>query len=436
MAEISSIPLSDLLIDTQNPRLEQPNTGQREALRAFAADSRAKLIALAKDIVSFGMNPSELAIVMPFHDDLKRYVVLEGNRRFTALKALENPEWLVGAMQPSEVDEMRRLSREYQENPVESLQCVIMTRDDAQHWMEVRHAPGRFAGASIAGWTSDDASRFRSRTSKADFQTQALNLLEEAGHLTPAKRRNVPASSFKRLLGTPEVRAKLGIDLQDGMLTLLGERNRVIKALAHVVNDLESGKTKTKNIYTKSQRVAYANGLPSSIVVAPRGKRSAIVVGGKQFVAVRTLKAAAPPRDKLIPTKCALNITDQRIHDIARELRHLSLTQYPNAVSVLFRVFIELSADSYIVRESLGVTKDDKLSKKLLAVTADLVARKQLSSQQANPVRLVCNKDSWLAPSTALMNEYVHNAAIFPAPVDLRSYWDSIQPFIAAIWAP
>src|SRR6185437_7593539 len=139
MPEISSIPLSDLLIDTQNPRLEQPNTGQREALRAFAGDQKAKLIALAKDIVGFGMNPSELAIVMPFHDDLRRYVVLEGNRRFTALKALENPEWLVGAMQPGEVDEMRRLSKIYQESPIESVPCVVMTRDEAQHWMELRH---------------------------------------------------------------------------------------------------------------------------------------------------------------------------------------------------------------------------------------------------------------------------------------------------------
>jgi hypothetical protein len=436
MSEIASITLSDLLIDTQNPRLEQPNTGQREALRAFARDPKVKLVALAKDIVVFGVNPSELAIVMPFNDDLRRYVVLEGNRRFTALKALENPEWLVGAMQPSEVEEMRRLSKTYQENPVESLQCVVMNRDEAQHWMELRHAQGRHPGASIAPWTSDDASRFRSRTGKVDFHTQALNLLEEGGHLTPVKRRNVPASSFKRLLGTPEVRSKLGIDLQDGVLTLVGEKSRVIKALMHVVNDLESGKTKTKNIYTKPERVAYANSLPSAVSVPSLGKGAPIVVGGKQFVVSRTLTTSAPPRDKLIPPRCALNITEQRIQDIARELRKLSLAQHPNAVSVLFRVFIELSADSYIAREKLAATKDDKLSKKLLVVTADLIARQKLTTQQANPVRLVCHKDSWLAPSTALMNEYVHNAAIFPAPVDLRSYWDSIQPFIAAVWAP
>ncbi len=200
MPEIASISLSDLLIDTQNPRLEQPNTGQREALRAFAADQKGKLVALAKDVVAYGLNPSELPIVMPFHDDLKRYVVLEGNRRLTVLKALENPEWLVGAMQHTEVEEMRRLSKEYQEDPIESVQCVVVqTRDEAQHWMLIRHAPQNHGGVSISSWTSDDSSRFRSRSGKIDFHTQALNLLEESGQLTQSKRETPSSIKLQAL---------------------------------------------------------------------------------------------------------------------------------------------------------------------------------------------------------------------------------------------
>ena len=88
MPEISSLSLTDLLIDTENPRLPQPNVGQRDALRALAEHQKGKLVALAKDIVAYGMNPTELSIVMPFNDELRRYVVLEGNRRLAALKAL------------------------------------------------------------------------------------------------------------------------------------------------------------------------------------------------------------------------------------------------------------------------------------------------------------------------------------------------------------
>jgi hypothetical protein len=438
MPEITSLSVPDLLIDTENPRLPQPNVSQRDALRALAEHQKGKLVALAKDIVRYGMNPTELSIVMPLNDDLHRYVVLEGNRRLTAIKALENPEWLVGAIQPGEVEEMRRLSKQYQDDPIESLQCVaVATKEEARHWMELRHTGGQNDGAAIVPWNADDAARFRARTGKAEFHTQALNLLEESGSLLPARRRKIPSSSFKRLLGTPDVRTKLGIDLEEGMLVLRGDQKRVVKALMHVVSDLESGRVKVKNIYTHDQRVDYANKLPSNIVVPPTS--SGASTGSSKSQATTSASKgthSAPPRDRLIPPKCVLNITEQRLQDIARELRKLSLVQHANAISVLFRVFIELSADAYVMREKLAVSVDAKLSKKLLDVTAELVKRKKLTNQQAAPVRLSCNKDSFLAPSTALMNEYVHNVSIFPAPGDLRAYWDGLQPFMVALWAP
>jgi hypothetical protein len=231
----------------------------------------------------------------------------------------------------------------------------------------------------------------------------------------------------------------LGIGQQDGVLSLLGEKSRVIKALMHVVNDLESGRKKVKDIYAKENRIKYANELPANVVVplTTSGGGSAVSSATSRSVPKQSSGSrTAVPRDRLIPTKCALNITEPRLQDIARELRSLSLSQHTNAVSVLFRVFIELSADAYIDREKLAVSVDDKLSAKLLAVTADLISRQKLTKQQAAPVRLVCNKNSFLAPSTGLMNEYVHSKSIFPAPVDLRSYWDSIQPFVTAVLAP
>src|SRR5436189_215030 len=107
MAEPRSIQPSNLLIDAENPRLPQPNTGQREAHRALAEHQQHKLLNLAKDIVRSGLDPSNLPIVTPANDDLKRYVVLEGNRRLVALKALENPDSLVGAVDNSVLGELR-----------------------------------------------------------------------------------------------------------------------------------------------------------------------------------------------------------------------------------------------------------------------------------------------------------------------------------------
>src|SRR5437016_2430947 len=194
MPETISIRPADLLIDEENPRISQPNSGQHKALQALASHQQRKVQMLARDIVRYGVDPSNLPIVMPFKDDLKRYVVLEGNRRLTALKALENPEFLVDAVDRSVLTEIRRLSREYQENPMDTVQClVVKDREEARHWIELRHT-GENEGAGVVPWGSDESARFRARTGGLEIHSQALNFLEDNRYLTPEQRREVPAT--------------------------------------------------------------------------------------------------------------------------------------------------------------------------------------------------------------------------------------------------
>lgn len=439
MAEPLTIPVSNLLIDVENPRLPTPNVGQHEALRELAHDQQGKLIKLAQHIVRNGPNPAELPIVMPF--DERRYVVLEGNRRLAALRALENPDSFVGALTPALVNALRKLSVDYQQNPVEALTClVVKDREEARPWIELRHT-GENEGAGVVRWDAGEAGRYRARAQARVLEPhlQALEFLENRGDLTPETRRDVPTASLKRLISSPLMREKLGVDIDGKKLIIRGNEKRVAKALGYVVGKLASGEIKTGDIYTKEDREKFANSLPADVVVTPSAK-------GGRAVAVKLGAAASPTRapvarlprqrDKLIPRDCALNITDPRIRRIELELRNLSLDNYTNAVSVLFRVFIELSADAYITKTPLPTGIMASLGTKILDVSNDLVSRRKLTLEQARPVRRAAVRDSFLAPSITLLHGYVHSAHIFPAPGDLRAHWDSLQPFFIAIWTP
>jgi hypothetical protein len=435
MAEVETIAPSNLSVNPENPRLGQPNLGQRQTLREIAENQKRKLVNLAKDILENGLDPSSLPIVTPHKSDKGKFTVLEGNRRIAAIKALENPDTFVGVLDSGLLHQLRDLSKQYLENPIDGILCaVVKDAQDAFHWMKLRHT-GENQGAGVVPWNSQDVSRFSARTGGLPLDTQALDFLESEGRLTPEERRAVPATSFRRLLSNPEFREKVGISVSKGELKRLGSKAAVGKALAHVAKDLARGDTKTEHIYTVEDRKEYAAKLPASIVV-----KKTLEVGvspssetpePKKTI---TKRVARPKlREKLIRTDCVLQFPSGRLADIEDELRRLKIDDYPNAVAVLFRVFFELSVDHHIKKHSLPITERDKLIVKGLAVAADLVARKKLTDMQARPVRKACQKNSLLAPSIPVMHDYVHNPDAFPVPGDLRAYWDNLQPFFVAI---
>ena len=441
MPDIQNIRPADLLIDEQNPRLLEPNEGQHRALQSLAEHLGPKLHSLAAHIVTNGMNPADLPIVTQLQD-LPRYTVLEGNRRLAAIRALENPESIRGAASPTVLNKIRQLSRLYLDNPIEEIPCVVVRdREEARIWIELRHT-GENDGAGLVPWGSDESGRFKSRSGASPLHIQALDFLQGHGSLNTDTRRRLPTTSFRRLLGSPAVRAKLGVESVAGALQLHATAPRVAKALMHVVNDLVSRAVKVRDIYTSEQRQAYAASLPADIVVAPTvatSQRQPAATSSPQNDKATSKRRTTTlrKRDRLIPSDCVLSIPSGRVRDIYGELRKLSLETYTNAVSVLFRVFVELSVDAYIDDDaSLNLTSDDKLRKKIESISKALERKKKLNKQQARAIRSANSENSSIAPGTTTLNAYVHNEHVFPAPTDLRQHWSSLQPLLAAIWTP
>ena len=441
MPDFVMVPVADLLLDEQNPRLSQPSSGQREAIRSLAETQGRKLQALASDILDHGLDPSDLIIAMPFGGGAGRYAVLDGNRRLTALRVLENPDLLVDVVPKTTLNAMRRLATEYKNTPVHEVQCVVFdTRDEANHWIELRNA-GEAGGAGPVQWGSDEKDRFRTRNGgKPNLATQALDFLENRGDITHEQRRDTAATTLTRILGSPDIRPKLGLEQSNGTLFAVGDLDEIAKAMTYIVTEISERRLDVTHVYTKQQRTDFADQLPTELTVsrvADPGSGSALQATpdlGRETQARHNLQQDRP-RSRLIPDECALNVTDPRTHDIERELRVLSLSRNPNAVAVLFRVFIELSVDSYILREGIATAEQANLRSRLNAAADHLLLRQKITKNQAAPVRRAASRDSFLGPSVRLMHQWVHNQHLSPIPSELRSHWNDLQPFLTAIWA-
>ena len=244
-ANLPDAPLSDLLLDPENPRLpEQASqvTNQVSIIEAMVKAQGKKLTALATSIVSNGYNPSELPIVVPVVGT-KQFTVMEGNRRVTALKLLSTPSLLPNSTSRAVARAIRELSKKYLTTPVNSLACAVYeTREEAYPWVELRHN-GERGGAGIVPWGSRERDAFAARRSgKKSPQLQVLDLVIQAGRLSPEAVEKLPdiaITNLGRLIGTAHVKTKLGIAVEkDGTVTTKFNEEEVINGLTRLVNDV------------------------------------------------------------------------------------------------------------------------------------------------------------------------------------------------------
>jgi hypothetical protein len=138
-----SLPIEDLRLDLNNPRIAEA-TSQREALQKIIDDQDAKLVALAESIIEDGLNPMDRFLVIASPDEAGKYVVIEGNRRLTAIKVLRNPAVLTGMdVRASVQKRLEALAAAFDSTAIEPLDCFeVAAREDGAMWIGPRTSHG------------------------------------------------------------------------------------------------------------------------------------------------------------------------------------------------------------------------------------------------------------------------------------------------------
>ncbi|HEU0074336.1 MAG TPA: hypothetical protein VFS30_10005 [Dehalococcoidia bacterium] len=433
-------------MDPINPRLDDGKQTQREALQAMLAAQGDKLVVLARDIAHNGLNPLDRFLIIEAEDSQDEYVVLEGNRRLTALKLLLNPELASGFLSAANVRALKALSPSSEYRADSEMDCVLVeSRDQAIHWLRLRHG-GQLDGAGTVDWGATERDRFESRSGKSSPELKLLQFAVAHKAITPDDADLVSITNLRRLLSDKSVRDAVGLDIdrKAGRIATRYPVKEVLKPVRKLLSDLASDDFVVGKIYTKADRADYLSGfkranrpdaktkrpaaadLPASPTATTRPASTSTRLKGGGRVKAR--------RKTVAPTGTSLKIGQKRLKDIYRELQRLRLEEHANAGAVLLRVFLELTVDHYMHGRTIPDPPRPTLANKLMSVHDHLLQSKTITKAELAPVRKAASGKDLMAASIPLFNLYVHELNLTPSPGDVRTAWDNLELFFCRIW--
>jgi len=446
-----ALKIDDFVLDHDNPRIP-PATGQQDALQKVIRDQKAKLVALAESITDHGLNPMDRLLVLRLNQTPVKFISLEGNRRIAVLKILTNPAVMSGLDMPGTTKRaFERLAKKFKKGSVEPISCFeVAVRKDADYWLDLRHNIGH-DGAGIEDWKTLAKRRAEGGT---PIVLQALDLVTERSGLSSAERNAItetfPTSTLERFLENRAARRELGLDVKAGNLVTKLPADEVAKSLKKVVLDLATKQARVNRLMKTEDMLQYLRtdlgGAYLPDMSKARGKERPLAqIPVSEFTKVQTKRVRRQPdpsdRKKVVPRTCRLNVTQNRIADIYKELRELELDDAPNAIAVLLRVFLELSVDYFLVKSGgqLDFTppgasrpKWKTLDEKLAEVVAVVVNVGVSQAKFKAITRAVTSRNSPMHAD--LLHRYVHDQYQTPVPRDLMAAWDHAQPLFECIW--
>ncbi len=458
---------TSLQLDAKNPRLGREHTARapREIIQYLFDHDKA--MEVAESIVTRGYFPNEPLLAV---NEDGRLVVVEGNRRLAALKALREPGLLEGA----HGRQIGRLARTLVDSGL--IARVPVTVAPSRRATD-RQIAGRHSGTPVRAWRAENRASFI--LDKLDEGYDNDSLRDELGFSLPdiqKARQTRAVADMARSLDLPaEVKAKLEGPKAKVFTTL--ERvfdSTVGREFLHVETDPEHGLrgTTTKKEFLKgfeklvtdvalgnqSSRTLNSNEnirsyfqeweaeerpekkrgtfVPSDII---KGATASAKPGpGKKPKA----KRSKPESKTIIPKEFKIRHGNDRLLDIRRELTKLKREEFPNAGAVLLRVFFELSVLHYLERtgELEGIVKriEAKEKRKLqfgvptmkqLAPELRRIAEKHLSHADAALV-VKATTPNLSAPFTVSdLHAFVHSSDL-PGERDIRQFWGRIEPLL------
>lgn len=455
--------VTSLHLDHKNPRLGRESSGKapRELVQ-FLFD-HDKAIEVARSIAKHGFFANEPLLAVK---EGERLVVVEGNRRLAALKALREPGLLEGRAH-RQVDRLRR-----QIDDISTLAKVPIVIAPSRRATD-RQVAARHAETAVLSWTKENRSSFildklqegytneqikdRLGFSAADIQeARQFRAIADMARSIPledevkAKVESPRAKAFttiERVFNSKAGRAALCIKPDEAHgVRINASKASFQRAYAKLVSDIVLGKETSRTLNKDDEIRGYFDRWEAE----ERPKRTAKalvpadVVGKKTIASVKaTPKPKATPKakaasKKVIPPSFKLRHGTDRLADLRKELGKINRDDLPNSGAIGLRVFLELAMIHYLKRKQLfnPLCKRLKDAKKLrgsqpemrqLAAEFKRIAKSELTADEGRRVNKALTYDKSAPFNVTDLHGFVHSNDM-PTGRDIEQFWLRMEP--------
>ena len=458
MPENLELTIDALLLDLDNPRIGSA-TSQSEALASIVRLNPTHFRNLMASIRDHGLDPGDSLYVTKAMDDID-FLVLEGNRRLSALTVLSNPDVLVGTDLPDGTKKL--LAREatgFVRSVVEPLRCVYFRdREQANDWIRRRHT-GTADGEGRITWKPLEIQKFsgdHSVIDVIDFVGRNAGYADKQWEKTKSTLGGMKSTSLTRLLESAAGRTHLDISVKkrgqlDKIPFLQSDPEWALRVLKHIVEDIMADKINTRQLNRTTDIERYFQNLPQELqpganttAATPRPFRD-IDLAGRQTTprkpkpSPRKTQPVARTRTTLAPKKHPFETSNStKLQMLLREAGSLNVSRFPLSCAFLLRAIVESAVNDYLGAHSMplgpkGEGEDFPLKRK-----AEDVLQHIRENGPINPTDMRAFRNYLLTQTSACsiqsLNGFVHNRYQLPTADALLAGWEAVVPVLIAVY--
>lgn len=450
-------------LDARNPRLGRESLARapREIIQYLFDHDKA--LDVAQSIAARGYFPNEPLLAVKENG---RYVVVEGNRRLAALKALKEP----GLLSPKFERQVSRLAKRISDpRDIASAPVTVAPSRRATD----QQIAGRHIGTPVLAWEAENRASFILDKLEEGYDNDQLRdrLGFTLADIQKARQTRAIADMARSIDLPDEVKAKLE-NPRAKIFTTVGRvfdssvgreylkvkpdpehgfrgqttRKEFLKGFTKLVHDVAVGEQSSRTLNKNEDIEAYFKSWSAN--ERPAKKRGSfvpadIITGKSVSASPEKAKAKKPiPRktnQTVLPKTLKVRFGNERLSDIRSELVRLKREDYPNAGAVLLRVFFELSALHYLKRTGeltkvinrlggKGQLRYGKPTMRQLVPAVIRLAKKNLSKSDATRVEKAIKYDAAAPFTLSDLHAFVHQDNDMPSARDILQFWLRTEP--------